>query len=153
MFQHESYNPQNNLNDIAILKLDKPVNRNEHIQFGCMTKSAAEFQNMNPYVVEWDETPPNVETEIATFQLKILELNILNATDCKQAAKNRLNNFKLDKSQICGGVLAPNQEKCGTNFGGFLFYIDQINNEKKYVFTGILSKSSETGCGIKNKLK
>ena len=108
---------------------------------------------MNPYIVEWDETPPNVATELATFQLKIIHLDLTNAADCKQAAKDKLSDFKLDKSHICGGVLAPNEEKCDANFGGFLFYIAQINNEKKYVFAGILSKSSDAGCGIRNKLK
>ena len=96
--KHESYDSNNQANDIAILTLSSDVVLNNYIQIGCLPgikSNTYPGTNVDVYAAGWGRVDYDI---IAPDSLYNVKLTAYDASSCSKVGK-------LNKGQICAGLI------------------------------------------------
>ncbi|XP_066932329.1 prostasin-like [Clytia hemisphaerica] len=134
-------------NDIALLKLDKPVITTDYIQPICLTDN-----QINPgaecVVTGWGEfwaQSKDSETFNYAHQLKEARVELKSMNQCKKVYHDSL----LTKNMLCAGPYNDNfADTCRGDSGGPLMC---KNNDKSWSLVGVTSWGHSDGCGQPDK--
>ncbi|XP_059482715.1 trypsin 5G1-like [Neocloeon triangulifer] len=133
---HKQYNAQTHVNDIALLKLRKPVKFNEGIQPACLPSSAT----LDPparmgEIAGWGRT---MEKGMGSDRILRVEVPLLSQKECRMMM---IGPEKITDEMLCAG--AKNKDSCQDDSGGPL--IVQNPKKGKHEVHGIISWGY--GCG------
>ncbi|XP_018342834.1 PREDICTED: serine protease easter-like [Trachymyrmex septentrionalis] len=141
---HKNYNKPEFKNDIAIIRLNKPVIYNEHVKPICIMNGELlnkNFVGETAEVAGWgifDINDPKPSTILQTVKLPIVKID-----ECVVAYK-RYAEISEDQQMCVGGV--PGHDSCGGDSGGPLMQVNSLNGPPKYYFIGIVSFGAKL-CG------
>ncbi|XP_055636344.1 CLIP domain-containing serine protease B4-like [Toxorhynchites rutilus septentrionalis] len=148
VYVHEDYFQENgaDYNDIALIRLVKPVNYTEYIQPICLP-TTAELRNMNVdglqmTVAGWGQT----ETRSASRYKMYLNVPAWNNTRCGGAFEGV--NVDIIDSQLCAGG-EVGKDSCRGDSGGPLMKVEKIGGVSAWFLKGIVSFGTDK-CGTEN---
>lgn len=118
---HPSYDFRTKKNDIALIKLTKPVQLNDNVQPICLPlpellPTKLPVRMMAP---GWGHTEKRNET---SRQLRYTSLPIVEPHQCQQAYSHLTDDFTVDESQVCTGQENHLTDNCEGESGGPLQY-------------------------------
>ena len=144
-FPHPNYDPSKNfINDIALLKLGKPVKVGPTINFLCLPSPANENaeDTLEPVVVGWGLTENGTNSDI----LQELELQVIQNEECtnvyrehfikRQFSDAQASSFRISKTQICANHTTIGKDSCRGDSGGPLM---SRNSLQEWVIHGVVS--------------
>ncbi|KAJ8318903.1 hypothetical protein KUTeg_003994, partial [Tegillarca granosa] len=145
-FPHPNFDYSTVINDIALLKLTKAVERNDITDFACLpTKGPKIHRRKLCKIIGWGKIKmTNLKgSEI----LQEADVPIIKKKKCKRA----FNDFTITNTQICAGYKKGGIDTCTGDSGGPLLcpLVDSKNNTKRWYVTGVTSYGDE--CGQKGK--
>lgn len=133
--KHENFNDSNNLNDIALFKLNQTVNLNQNIQIACLPdprfSKYPTQQNISAWINGWGSV---TSSGTATFTLQNGLITVYNENFCNNVVVSYQKNWD---AQICAGEIKGGVDSCQGDSGGGLFVQDMVNNKTKYIVSGI----------------
>jgi secreted trypsin-like serine protease len=98
--QHENYDEDNFLNDIAILILNEEINLNDEIQIACLPASNIEYypmkENIDSWITGWGAL---VEESGGSEFLQNVKITLYESEACENVYPNITKNWQ---SQLCG---------------------------------------------------
>ncbi|XP_045482161.1 serine protease snake-like isoform X2 [Harmonia axyridis] len=140
---HPNYSSTSKYNDIALLKLDKPVQFSENVLPICLSTSASDI-NQKLIATGWGKTEVNGPRSDALLRVN---LEYFSNPICNNAyadvSKKDLPEGVSEEKQICAGSKTDSRDTCQGDSGGPL----QINTDKLYL-VGITSIGKM--CGLPN---
>lgn len=120
----------NQLNDIALLKLESPVILTKKVQLACLPR--INYSNRAHFSVGWAQQN-NIQNDLP---LILVENQICNH---KSKSKNWENQFcAIEKSTL---------SECQRNTGKMVYISQTVNSKNRFVVTGITSYDSECKIG------
>ncbi|GAB6027718.1 AAEL001675-PA [Chamberlinius hualienensis] len=144
IFIHPFFYAGNLQNDIALLRLDRPVDiiSNPHIAPVCMPPRFEHFTGQRCLVTGWGKDAWGLQGSYSHV-LKKVDLPILSNFDCQEKLRfTRLGrNFQLHPGFVCAGS-EPGKDSCKGDGGGPLV----CEYDGRYVLSGIVSWG--IGCGL-----
>ncbi|XP_064543788.1 serine protease grass-like [Drosophila montana] len=139
VFKHADYLPGTNHNDIALIKLARPVEFKQHIRPICLPINATLQQtaesNENFVVTGWGTTEYRFESDV------LLETAI--DTQTRRLCSNSFGR-EIKQTQLCAGALTS--DSCRGDSGGPLSYPAIYSNRQRFVQFGIVSYGARS-CG------
>jgi len=96
--QHPSYNPRNLDNDIALIKVNRPIQFNKYVQPACLTST--EFRaGTNCYITGWGKIrhPGNMHYILQQARMPIADRNT-----CSRANQRAIG-IPVTRNMVCGG--------------------------------------------------
>ena len=140
-FEWESVN-----NDIALLKLEKPVPNTADMGFSCVPDETLEVSaGTQCMAVGWGKHK-KYPKQRASKRLKEAALPLVSRQECKDAF-----NFTITKNQMCAGYQDGRSDSCDGDSGGPLLCLSKTPSGIRWVIYGITSFGSNDGCGIAGK--
>ncbi|XP_050544569.1 venom protease-like [Daktulosphaira vitifoliae] len=140
---HENYNAQDYTNDIALLKLDRSVGFNRHIQPICLPISselrANRFVKKMPFVAGWGATSFRGPSSTALMEVQV---PVVENADCKRSYVNK--KTVIDDRVLCAGYSTGGRDACQGDSGGPLMWL----SGNQYYLIGVVSfgfKCAEPG--------
>jgi len=130
IFMHEQYNPQTQENDMAIIRLSKPVTISDKINVICLPGPEAHNANETVWVAGWGTTSFQGQTSPI---LKQTSLHTMPAR-CGQIYAN-YNNQK----QMCAGAHGGGRDTCQGDSGGPLMF----ESNGQWFLNGVVSYGRE----------
>ncbi|XP_064596386.1 transmembrane protease serine 9-like [Liolophura sinensis] len=135
---HAGFPSQAPVHDIALIKLDRPVNVTDYIRPVCLPDSSAEFDRQTCVVTGWGVTRQGGRT-VSTLQEAAVP--ILSRNQC-----SALYGFKVDQAaNLCAGYLNGRVDACQGDSGGPLV----CKNNNSWEIAGVVSWGD--GCGERYK--
>ncbi|GBP04051.1 CLIP domain-containing serine protease 2 [Eumeta japonica] len=142
---HESFNEPSFHNDIAILKLDRPVELNGFVNTICLPKNDElqdQMQTRKTAVTAgWGKM--NMTTAAHAYVLQFVQLPVLDGDSCYEM----MGRTNLTNSIICAGAKV-NQDTCTGDSGGPLMKVFDTDDGPKSFLVGVVSFGASV-CGIK----
>ncbi|XP_059478438.1 phenoloxidase-activating factor 2 [Neocloeon triangulifer] len=131
-------------NDVALLKLDAPVNAADNVDVICLPEQGQNFDHSRCYASGWGKNVFGKEGEYQVI-LKKVELPVVPRQQCLQSLrKTRLGqHFRLHNSFVCAGG-EPGKDTCKGD-GGSPLVCPLINHPGHYAQVGIVAWG--IGCG------
>lgn len=131
-------------NDIALLKLRRPVNQNDAIGYACLP--GANDPGVKPgticHTVGWGKVK---NTHIYGVDvLREAELPIVERDRCQKSFE-----YDISSSQICAGYKQGGVDSCAGDSGGPLMCPRKVNGTTRWYVQGVTSYGE--GCGEKGK--
>lgn len=126
IFVHEQYNPTSQENDIAIIRLAKPVTISDSINVICLPGAEANNANDTVWVVGWGTT--SFQGQVSPV-LRQTSVHVM-PTRCGQVYSS-YNNQK----QMCAGAYGGGRDSCQGDSGGPLMY----KSNGKWYLNGVVS--------------
>ena len=140
-FEWESVN-----NDIALLKLERPVPNTADMGFSCVPDQNLEVSaGTECMAVGWGKHK-KYPKQRASKRLKEAVLPLVSRQECKDAF-----NFTITKNQMCAGYSDGRSDSCDGDSGGPLLCQSETPHGVRWVIYGITSFGSNDGCGIAGK--
>jgi len=130
---HPDYSSKLSINDIALLKLVRPVEMGPTINTLCLPSPDEKMEDIEkPYVVGWGYTDvaDGGEHEVSPNILQELELRVVPTNNCTEVYGEIL------QSQICAEGLSFGQDSCNGDSGGPVM---SLNSDFQYVARGVVS--------------
>lgn len=130
IIMHENYSPETMENDIALIKLDSPVEYSDYIVPVCIPVDSSSYANLEAIATGFGLTSENGQTS-----RYLLQVNLKWLTDeiCEKKANTGSANFK--NVCICAGETGGNKDTCQGDSGGPLVVLEN----SKYMLGGITS--------------
>ncbi|CAG4953635.1 unnamed protein product [Parnassius apollo] len=144
IFSHPNFNKPLFHNDIAVIKLDTPLQLNDYVAPICMPQRDQLFNLQVGELVTvagWGKM--NMSTDERANILQFVSLPVVKPELCNFFGRG----FKIAKSEICAGA-QHNKDACGGDSGGPLMKIYDTPEGPKSFLVGIVS-FGPTVCGIK----
>jgi hypothetical protein len=144
---HEAFEPAFLKNDIAILKLDFPIQRDVNVDFICLFNYELEdliVKNEKLYVAGWGSTSMDMNYPVYSDTLQYVDLDPLPMEDCYYI--NQDPSIYNTTKQVCAGfkVLSNiNKDTCNGDSGSPLMV--RLNGQ--WFHYGIVSFGSQVDCG------
>lgn len=140
IIRHQSYRAGTRLHNIALIRLDRNVQIEEHIQPICLpvTNSLRKLNPQKYIVTGWGDT------ELHRKSMQLLKTIVTPADRSKCQSWMDFANLKLDLSQLCVGQ-PDGPDACRGDGGGPLGYSASYNG-MRFIQFGIVSFGS--GCGV-----
>lgn len=140
-FEWESVN-----NDIALLKLERPVPNAPDMGYSCVPDEDLEVRaGTECMAVGWGKHK-KYPKQRASKRLKEAVLPLVSRQECKDAF-----NFTITKNQMCAGYADGRSDSCDGDSGGPLLCMANTPSGVRWVIYGITSFGSNDGCGIAGK--
>ncbi|KAH8300356.1 hypothetical protein KR044_013366, partial [Drosophila immigrans] len=127
---HPKYNARNYDNDIAIIKLDEPVEFNEVLHPVCMPTPGRSFKGESAIVTGWGALKVGGPT---SDTLQEVMVPILSQDECR---KSRYGN-KITDNMLCGGYDEGGKDSCQGDSGGPLHIVP--NGTREHQIAGVVS--------------
>lgn len=133
--QHENFVKDNQLNDIALLKLTQDVVLNKNIQIACLPDPKHIYYpakiNISAWTTGWGYLK---QSGTPSDSLQNVKLTVYDGNLCNNSVAFYTKNWR---SQICAGELKGGKDSCQGDSGGSLYVQDTVNNKTKYISVGI----------------
>ena len=128
---HQGYNPGDDQSDfdLALLRLDSPIDFQPNIIPICLPTNDDEFSGLTGTVTGWGRIKPDIQTKPSL--LRQLELPILSNENCALMTEWRITN-----NSICAGYKNGGKDFCSGDSGGPLAVKDPND---RYVLAGVVS--------------
>lgn len=144
IFIHEKYDENNNDNDIAIIRLEKPVTLNEWVGVACLPNKRDLVRKSKCYVTGWgkidkDGTAVNI--------LQEGNLPMVDKWECKRRNVNSKGQTEITSNMFCAGTKNGTVSGCQGDSGGPYVCLSAKN---KWVLQGAVSWGSSE-CDNKHK--
>ncbi|XP_022306805.1 tryptase-2-like isoform X2 [Crassostrea virginica] len=137
---HSGYNSRTNLDDIALMKLDKPVDINtQYVRAACLPDAQESFDQMTCTVTGWGATYFDENGAPGTRYLRKVDVPTMTNSNCRYFLGNAVH-----ASNICAGLRQGGKDACQGDSGGPL--VCKTNGVWK--LAGIVSWGY--GCGDRN---
>jgi len=135
---HEEYNLDGRKkNDIAIIKLAKPIKFGKIVQPACLPKADEKVpEGTEALVAGWGHTSQGGQASMVLLQTKVPITSF-------QTCNNHYYNI-VDKTQICAGYTQGGKDSCQGDSGGPLL----VPTRQGYVLQGVVSVGD--GCARRN---
>ncbi|CAF3648410.1 unnamed protein product [Rotaria socialis] len=130
IFMHEQYNAQTHENDVAIIRLSKPVTISDKINVICLPGAEARSENDTVWVAGWGTTSFQGQTSPVLKQTSLHTM----PNRCGQIY-GTYNNQK----QVCAGAHGGGRDTCQGDSGGPLMY----ESNGQWFLNGIVSYGRE----------
>ncbi|XP_022222983.2 trypsin-1 [Drosophila obscura] len=156
---HPKYNARNYDNDIAIIKLDEPVQFNEVLHPVCMPTPGRSFKGETGIVTGWGALKVGGPT---SDTLQEVQVPILSQDACR---KSRYGN-KITDNMLCGGYDEGGKDSCQGDSGGPLHIVASGTREHQIAgvvswgegcaksgYPGVYARVNRYGTWIKNLTK
>jgi secreted trypsin-like serine protease len=131
-----------------MLILSDSIELNNKVQIACLPKqqsSAYPSDNNTIYVAGWGANEYGGPISKILYNVK---LRIYEKSYCEMES---LIGYEKDfSSQICAGELDGSKDTCQGDSGSPIFLLDDVNNQNKFVFVGIVSYGYK--CAVPNNL-
>lgn len=139
--KHKQYSTSQKKNDIALVKLSKPVKLNDNVRPICLPlpEMLPKKMPLKMVVSGWGFTEEHAKT---SNQLRYANIPIIEQNQCQQSIRKLHDVYTVDKSQVCGGGGIDGADNCEGDSGGPLQYF----GNKGYVIHGVVSWGLAT-CG------
>ncbi|XP_078051481.1 trypsin-1-like [Augochlora pura] len=132
-FVHEKYPGNVAPNDIALLKLAKPLTLNKNVQ-PISLPAAGSIPTGNVLLSGWGSTS-RTNSPIMPDTLQYASLPLVDLATCKKAIEKLTGPSPLDPVNVCSGPLTGGYSACSGDSGGPLV----LNNNGKNELVGIVS--------------
>lgn len=147
-FRHPDYKPPSQYNDIALVKLDKPVKYTQYVLPACLQTTHHLAEHETPSATGWGRLGYIGET---SDELMKVNLSYFTNDQCRQVYANvpqrRLPNGIIDRTQLCAGGIDESKDTCQGDSGGPL-QIKSSEDPKQFYVIGVTSFGK--GCGVAN---
>ncbi|KAH8384036.1 hypothetical protein KR009_011800 [Drosophila setifemur] len=131
--KHKSFDPDTYNNDVALLRLRKPISFSKIIKPVCLPRYNYDPAGRIGTVVGWGRTSEGGELPSIVNQVKV---PIMSITECRN---QKYKSTRITSSMLCAG--RPSMDSCQGDSGGPLL----LSNGVKYFIVGIVSWG--VGCG------
>uniref|UniRef100_A0A0P6JRT7 Putative trypsin-like serine protease n=1 Tax=Aedes aegypti TaxID=7159 RepID=A0A0P6JRT7_AEDAE len=140
IIRHQKYSPRSRLHNIALIRLDRDVQFDDHIQPICLpvTESLMSHSPEKYIVSGWGVTEQDRHSKV------LLKAVVIPAERSSCQSWMDVAGWKLDASQLCVGEV-DGADACRGDGGGPLGYSARLNG-LRFVQFGIVSYGS--GCGV-----
>ncbi len=131
-----------------MLVLSDEIELNSKIQIACLPKQKSSVypsSNSTIYAAGWGATEYGGSISNALNNVK---LKIYDESYCEM--KSLIGYEKNFDSQICAGELDGSKDTCQGDSGSPIFMLDDVNDQNKFVFIGIVSYGYK--CATPNNL-
>lgn len=112
-FRHPDYKPPSQYNDIALVKLDKPVKYTQYVLPACLQTTHHLAEHETPSATGWGRLGYIGET---SDELMKVNLSYFTNDQCRQVYANvpqrRLPNGIIDRTQLCAGGIDESKDTC-----------------------------------------
>ncbi|KAH8236730.1 hypothetical protein KR026_009431, partial [Drosophila bipectinata] len=134
VIKHKSFDPDTYNNDVALLRLRKPIAFSKIIKPICLPRYNYDpAGNFNHLLLGWGRTSEGGELPSIVNQVKV---PIMSITECRN---QKYKSTRITSSMLCAG--RPAMDSCQGDSGGPLL----LSNGVKYFIVGIVSWG--VGCG------
>lgn len=149
IIMHEMYNPRENTNDIAIVKLKNSVSYAEFIQPICLPiqldMKHINMTNPMPFIVGWGSTQELFfSSESRNTAMMEVQIPLTDIEKCKEAYASGYN--VIDDRVLCAGYQEGGKDSCDGDAGGPLMW----PKENQFYLMGIVSYGF-ISCGEANR--
>ncbi|CAG9789267.1 unnamed protein product [Diatraea saccharalis] len=142
---HPSFNIPPFHNDLAILRLDIPVDLNDYVAPICLPQNGEQLAGVKigeiAQAAGWGKI--NMTTEERAKILQVVALPIVKPEMCDMFGRE----FKMQDSEVCAGAQL-NKDACGGDSGGPLMKVYDTPDGPKTFLVGVVS-FGPTVCGIR----
>ncbi|XP_063705416.1 trypsin-1 [Culicoides brevitarsis] len=135
--KHKGFDTSSYNNDIALLKLRKPITFSRSIRPICLPKEYSEYAGNTGIVAGWGRTS---EGGSLPAEIQKVEVPILSNQECKSM---KYKASRITSNMLCAGGKTSNKDSCQGDSGGALV----VNKGGKHEIVGIVSWG--IGCGRK----
>ena len=149
---HPDYSSPLPTNDIALLKLVRPVKTGPTINTLCLPSPDEDIEDIEePFVVGWGYTDAVSNHSVLPSILQELELRVVPVANCTRIYRKVLQDyesyeslattFAILESQICAEGLSFGKDSCRGDSGG---PVVSLNSDFQYVARGVVSYGGPT---------
>ena len=132
---HAGYDDQTNDNDIALIKLRKPVRLGEGVRTICLPQEGEEWEQGPAVVAGWGHTKHSGQE---SNNLQHVTVDMMSREKCRSMYSTK----EITDNMICAGTETGGKDACQGDSGGALFLRGQ---DGRWVMPGIVSWGR--GCG------
>ncbi|XP_054720067.1 clotting factor C-like [Uloborus diversus] len=144
---HPDYDPGLFDADIALLRLDSPVQLNTRVQPVCLPTEQTSRDNLvtgkKGVVTGWGMNEN--ETYAETLQQAVLP--VVSRDICEKGYEDSDLPLTVTENMFCAGYARGRIDACSGDSGGPMVFTDESSKERKWVLEGIVSWGSPRGCG------
>lgn len=142
-FPHPKFDFHTISNDIALLKLKRPVRRSFNVGFACLPTETNELHaGTICNIIGWGKVDGSHQDGAKI--LREAEVPVVDQGKCQKAFK-----YKITNNQICAGFKGGGVDSCGGDSGGPLICANHPNRTTQWYVYGVTSYGE--GCGQKSK--
>lgn len=138
---HPDYESKTLENDLALIKLKKPVPFREDIQPICLPAVNEDFTGLDGYAAGWGLT--DFDKRQLPETLQIVRLPIISNKRCQSMYKKAGHNKLITEMDLCAGYAKGGMDACEGDSGGPL--IVRRPNDNRWTLAGIVSNGVKCG--------
>ncbi|XP_058066924.1 serine protease 7-like [Anopheles bellator] len=141
---HEAYTTRYNLNDLSLLRMDRPVENSDYIQPICLPLNHTYDEAIQSQVFSygWGSTSTDGRDGEMSNTKRVVGLYVVSRDNCSQALRQHLQGGKIPSSQMCtvGDGL---EDVCSGDSGAPIIEL----RHPRYYIAGVVSYGPK--CGLK----
>ena len=142
-FPHPRYDFDSITNDIALLKLERPVTPSDRVGFACLPGERDKLpEGTVCHILGWGKEK-NTHVFGSTV-LKQAKVPLVNRKKCQKVF-----DYNIHETQVCAGYKRGGLDSCAGDSGGPLLCPKRIGNETRWIVYGVTSYGE--GCGERGK--
>jgi secreted trypsin-like serine protease len=138
---HPNYDSKTLENDLALIKLKRPVPYREDIQPICLPNLDEDFTGLDGYAVGWGLT--DFDKRQLPDTLQIVRLPIMANKRCQAMYKKAGHDKQITEMDLCAGYAKGGMDACEGDSGGPL--IVQRPHDHRWTLAGIVSNGVKCG--------
>ncbi|KAG8182623.1 hypothetical protein JTE90_009986 [Oedothorax gibbosus] len=138
----ELYKPKRYNNDIALLKLKKPVEYGDYSIPTCLPNIDEDFTGMKAVIMGWGFVEEN--SRYRSTRLQKTGVNVLSRNECQSWFTEAKKKVTFHRGQLCAGHKEGGKDSCQGDSGGPL----TVKKMDRYFVVGVVSAG--IGCGRPN---
>lgn len=138
---HPDYDPKTLENDLALIKLKRPVPFREDIQPICLPAFNEDFTGLDGYATGWGLT--DFDKRQLPDTLQIVRLPVISNKRCQSMYKKAGHDKQITEMDLCAGYAKGGMDACEGDSGGPL--IVRRPNDHRWTLAGIVSNGVKCG--------
>ncbi|KAF8767412.1 Serine protease filzig like protein [Argiope bruennichi] len=127
------YRPKRYNNDIALLKLHKPIEYDSYVWPTCLPESDDDFSGQEGIVMGWGFVKENGKSRASILQKA--QVPVMNRTQCQELYNEAKKKIRFEKGQICAGYREGKTDSCQGDSGGPLV----VRQNGRFTVIGVVS--------------
>ncbi|XP_068440607.1 mannan-binding lectin serine protease 1 [Clinocottus analis] len=156
IFLHPNFQPDNYNNDIALLRLEQPVEFTEFIRPVCLPpphnkdEPSSPLPNSLGLVAGWGISSFNITsssdpTKLTSDLLQYVKLPVVSQEECEGSYASRSVSYNITDNMFCAGFLEGGKDTCLGDSGGAFVMEDAVS--RRWVVFGLVSWAGPEDCG------